>query len=217
MMIEAVDPHDARPVHWLFGAVSPEEIEINGKKKNRVYWYDYSLLKGDLDDIVRQVKAKRALHGYETPAFVKLDKKFGEKTQMEEKSWHTELEKRGIRRIKLSQSSPGDVELGHKRVKEYLKPQYSTLIGEAKPGMLFAKNACTGPNSPFQAMMNYQYKENTDRPEETYKDWCDCVRYGVDDEPSYHEPEGDKKVIDMLKERNERSMGTRRMQIYAHN
>jgi len=215
MKIEAIDPHDARPVHWLFGAVSPEEIEIYGQKRHRIYFYDFALLKGDLDDIVRNVKAKRALHGYETPAFVVMDAKFGEKTQMEEKSWHSELEKRGIRRIRLSQSSPGDVELGHKIVKEYLKEQYSTLLGASKPGIMFAKKGCTGDNSPFRAMTNYQYKEGHDKPEEEFKDWCDCVRYIGLEQPIYKAPEGERKVIDMLKERNERSMTSRRLNYAA--
>jgi phage terminase large subunit-like protein len=211
MKIESVDPHDARPVHWLFGAVSPEEIEIEGKKRNRIYWYDYLLAKGDVDEIVRQVKAKRALHGYEVPYFVVLDKKFGEKTQMEEKSWQTELERRGISRIRLSHSSPGDVELGHKITREYLKPQFSQLIGTAKPGMLWAKRACTGKDSPFHAMCNYQYKENKDKPEEEYKDWCDCTRYAAMEQPVYKAPENEKKVFDLLSKRNSDSMKQRRM------
>jgi phage terminase large subunit-like protein len=216
MRIEAVDPHDARPVHWLFGAVSPEEIEILGKKRHRIYWYDYALAKGDLDEVVRQVKSKRALHGYDTPYFVVLDKKFGEKTQMEERSWQTELERRGIVRMRLSHSSPGDVELGHKLVREYLKPQFSTLLGTAKPGMLFSRQGCTGTDSPFHAMCNYQYKENKDKPEEAYKDWCDCVRYAAMEQPSYKAPEDDRKVIDFLSKRNNDSMKQRRIS-FAHN
>lgn len=211
MKIEAVDPHDARPVHWLFGAVSPEEIEIDGKKKNRIYWYDYLLAKGDLDEIVRQVKSKRALHDYETPYFVVLDKKFGEKTEMEDKSWQGELERRGISRIRLSHSSPGDVELGHKLVREYIKPQFSTLLGTAKPGMLWARHTCTGKDSPFHAMCNYQYKENKDKPEETYKDWCDTVRYAAMEQPIYKAPEDEKKIIDILSKRNSDSMKSRRV------
>lgn len=211
MKIECVDPHDARPVHWLFGAVSPEEIEIEGKKRHRIYWYDYLLAKGDVDEIVRQVKSKRALHDYTTPYFVVLDKKFGEKTQMEEKSWQSELERRGITRMRLSHSSPGDVELGHKIVREYLKPQFSQLLGGAKPGMLWAKTACTGNGSPFHSMCNYQYKENRDKPEEEYKDWCDCVRYGAMEQPIYKAPEDERKVIDILTKRNNDSMRTRRL------
>jgi hypothetical protein len=103
------------------------------------------------------------------------------------------------------------VELGHKLVREYIKPQFSTLLGTAKPGMLWARHACTGKDSPFHAMCNYQYKENKDKPEETYKDWCDTVRYAAMEQPIYKAPEDEKKVIDILSKRNSDSMKTRRL------
>ena len=34
MRIEAVDPADSKPTRWLFGAVSPEDVEVNGKRAN---------------------------------------------------------------------------------------------------------------------------------------------------------------------------------------
>lgn len=217
MRVEGIDPHDARPTHWLFGAVSPEEVEINGKQKNRIYFYDHLLLKGSVDDMVSQVKGMRAVHGYTTPAFVVLDKKFGEKTQMEERSWQTELERRGINRIRLSHSSPGDVELGHKIVKEYLKPHYSALLGGAKPGMLFARKGCGdkyGPStSPIHYMFGYQYKEGKSNPEEKYKDWPDVVRYIAMEQPIHKSPENEKRLIDIINARNDTTIRHRRMAV----
>lgn len=215
MRVEGIDPHDARPTHWLFGAVSPEEVEINGRQKNRIYFYDHLLLKGTVDDMVSQVKGMRATYGYDTPAFVVLDKKYGEKTQMEERSWQIEFERRGINRIRLSHSSPGDVELGHKIVKEYLKVHYSALLGVAKPGMMFAKKGCGnkyGPNTgPLHYMFNYQYKDGQSKPEEQYKDWPDTVRYIAMEQPVYRPPEGDRKIIDFITERNNQAIRQRRM------
>ncbi len=43
MRIEGIDPHDARPTRYLFGAVSPEEIDIFGKTRHRIYFYDFIL------------------------------------------------------------------------------------------------------------------------------------------------------------------------------
>ena len=63
MRIEAVDPHDARPSRWIFGAVSPEEIIVNEKLANRIYWYTYLLPTGNIREIARKVKVKRAEHG----------------------------------------------------------------------------------------------------------------------------------------------------------
>lgn len=210
MRVEAVDPHDARPTCWLYGAIAPEEIQIYGKVKNRIYFYDYLLLDGNLDDMVKQIKAKRVLNGYGEPAFVVLDRKFGEKKEMEERSWETELSRRGIHRIRLSHSDPGDVELGHKVVKEYLKLHYSSLLGLAKPGIMFAKEGCGGRGGPIHFMFNYQYKEGYSKPEEDYKDWPDTVRYVCMEQPIYREPEEYRQDIRKLADRNQRTIEQRR-------
>lgn len=211
--IEIVDPHDARPTRWLFGAVSPEEIEIQGKKRNRIYFYDYLLADGNVDVISRKVKAQRALHGYEKPKWVILDAKFGTKsikTRTDETTWEDELNKSGIDRIKLSHSSPGDLPLGHKIVKEYLRECYSNLTGKSTPGLLFAKERCSGTRSPINDMFNYQWKEGTEKPQEEFKDFCDCVRYCCLEEPVYTPPQEEKKIIDILTKRNETAMSRRR-------
>jgi len=201
MFVEGVDPHDARPTNWMFGAVSPEEIEIFGKKKNRIYWFDYLLATGSVDEIARSVKANRALYGYDHPFAVVLDAKFGQKTQMEHKSWQSELERAGIKRIKLSHSAPGDVELGHKIVKEYLKPQFSSLTGAAKPGMMFAREGCRGANGPIKAMQSYQYNAKTGKAEEDFKDLCDCIRYVAMEQFTYRSPEDEANVTKILQDR----------------
>jgi len=192
MRIEAVDPHDARPTRWLFGAVSPEEIVINGKEANRIYWYTYLLPTGTIQTIARAVKVKRAEHNYKEPAMVILDAKFGSKsikTQDVETTWEEELDKAGIKKIVLSHSAPGEVALGHKRVKEYLAPHYSTLRGASFPGMMWAKQACMGERGPFQDMRNYSWDEkNPDKPKEAYKDFCDPVRYAALEQPVYRVP-----------------------------
>lgn len=210
MRVESVDPHDARPTHWAFGAVSPEEIEIFGKKKHRIYWYDQLLPKGDIEGIVSLVKSVRALHGYSEPAIVVLDKKHGEKTQIEEKSWQSELERAGIRHIRLSHSSAGDVELGHKVVREYLKPQYSTLLGKDKPGMMFAKKALGGPKGMIHYLFNYQYKEDRDKPEEKFKDWSDCVRYVALEQPTYRSPKEEDAIQEKIEARMDGALRMRR-------
>lgn len=191
MRIEAVDPHDARPTNWLFGAVSPEEIIINGKTANRIYWYAYLLPTGNIQAIARAVKVKRAEHNYKEPEMVILDAKFGSKsikTQEVETTWEEELNKAGINKIILSHSAPGEVALGHKRVKEYLAPHYSAPRGTSFPGMMWAMEGCKGDKGPIQCMWNYQWKEGTDKPEEAYKDFCDPPRYAALEQPVYKMP-----------------------------
>lgn len=191
MKIEAVDPHDARPTRWLFIAVSPEDITINGKPANRGYVYSYLLANGNVEEIARQVRIKRAEHNYVTPELVILDAKFGSqtvKTARDITSWEEELGRAGIKNIVLSHSDPGDIALGHKRVKEYLGPHYSTVRNASFPGLVFAEDGCRGERGPIQDMFNYQWKPGTDKPEEAYKDFCDCVRYFALEQPTYKQP-----------------------------
>jgi phage terminase large subunit-like protein len=195
MRVEAVDPHDARPTRWNFFAVSPEEIVINGKPANRAYCYTYLLANGNVNEIVKSVRMKRAEHGYIDPQFVILDAKFGSKsikTGDEETSWEEELEKAGIGKIRLSHSAPGDVALGHKRVKEYLALHYSKLRDASLPGILFFEEGTKGDRGPWQDMSNYQWKPGTDKPEEAYKDMCDTVRYFALEQPVYVSPDHDR-------------------------
>jgi len=206
MRIEAVDPADSKPTRWVFGAVSPEDIVINGKPANRIYWYAYLLANGSINDIAHSVKIKRAEHDYREPAMVILDAKFGvrtTKTLEGETSWEEKLNDAGIRKIVLSHSAPGDVALGHKSVKEYLKPHYSVVKGKDFPGMMFARNGCKGDKGPIQSMFNYQWEEGTDKPEEDFKDFPDTIRYAALEQPVYKPPvpELDLEFARMILER----------------
>lgn len=215
--IEGLDPHDARPSKYLFVAVSPEEIEIEGKKRNRLYVYDYVVLKeGNIDDFMRKIKMTRAKHGYEKPKWIVLDAKYGTRTEMDGKSWEDELRMRGIGYIRLSQSRPGDVELGHKIVREYIKLHHSTLTDKTKPGIMFAKNACSGSGGPIHQMFNYQYKEDADKPDDEFKDFPDVVRYICMEFPTYTSPENEMEISRILKERQERAINVRRVGITAN-
>ena len=209
--IEGVDPHDARPTRYLFGAISPEEIDIFGKVRHRIYFYDYLLSKGeDLDTLCRRIKMTREKHGYSKPKFIMLDAKYGTRTEMEGKTWEDELRLRGLGYIRLSQSKPGDVELGHKIVREYLKPHHSTLQQTTKPGLLFAREGCGGSGGPIQQMFNYQYKENADKPDDEFKDFPDIARYICMEQPIYQSPEREEAISSTLKERMESAIAVRR-------
>ena len=198
MRIEAIDPHDARPTRWLFAAVSPEDIQINGKPANRIYVYAYLLANGNVEEIARQVKVKRAEHNYAEPAWVVLDAKYGARAQLNDTSWEDELDKAGIGRIRLSHSEPGDIALGHKRVKEYLNPHYSAVKSASIPALIFAEDGCRGDRGPSQDMFNYQWKPGTDKPSEEYKDFCDCVRYLALEQPVYEKPNEKMDLIAQL-------------------
>ena len=209
--IEGIDPHDAKPTAYLFGAISPEEIEILGKIRYRIYFYDYLLLKDpDLDSYVRKIKMVREKHGYSRPKFIVMDAKYGARTEIEEKSWQGELQARNIGNIILSQSKPGDVGLGHKIVKEYLKLHKSPLFDMAKPGMLFAREGCGSEGGPIHHMFNYQYKEGKDEPDKEFKDFPDVVRYIALEQPVYTSPESEQKIIDMMAKRKEKTYASRR-------
>jgi hypothetical protein len=208
---EAIDPHDGRSTHWLFAAVSPEEIEVYGKRVHRIYVYGQLNVEGSIESIVNTVKSFRALHGYTDPYNVILDRKHGEKTQMEDRSWFSELSKAGIRRIKLSQSSTGDVELGHKIVRAYLVSQFSAVKDKAVSGLMFAKTGCGGVKGVISSMRNYQYRTDSTKPEEKYKDWPDTVRYICMDFPKYRDPQEEQNNVLFLKERYNKHIQSKRI------
>ena len=209
--VEGIDPHDARPTCYLFGAVSPEEIDIFGKTRHRIYFYDYCLFKGeDMDSLVRRVKMTREKHGYSRPKWIVLDAKYGARTEMDSKTWEDELRMRGLGYIRLSQSKPGDVELGHKLVREYLKFYHSTLTGKTKPGIMFAQEGCRGQGGPIHHMFNYQYKPDADKPLDDYKDFPDIVRYICMEQPIYKSARADMSLMKILEDRKQSAYATRR-------
>jgi hypothetical protein len=215
MKIEGVDPHDARGTCWLFAAVAPEEIEIQGRVRHRIYVFDYLYSHDSIQDITRQVQAVRAMHGYKEAAFVILDAKYGTRTSIgstddEKRTWQSELEREGIRHIRLSHSSPGDVELGHKLVREYLKDHYSKVTQVAKPGLVMAKKSCSGFNSPIQYMFNYQYDDKSHKPKEEFKDWPDTIRYLCLEQPLYRSPVEEANVVDLIQGRMDHAIKLRR-------
>ncbi|MCP4597072.1 hypothetical protein, partial [Neptuniibacter sp.] len=210
MKIEGIDPHDARASCYLFAAVAPEEIEIYDKPRNRIYVYDYLLLKDpDLDSTVRKIRMKREEHGYSKPKWIILDSKYGVREDREGKTWEGELRKRGLGHIILSQSRPGDVELGHKVVREYVSHHYSVLTGQSKPGILFM-DRCKGKGGPIHHLFNYQYNPKNDKPLEEFKDFADIVRYICMEEPVFRSQASEKKLIDMVKARQEKAYAVRR-------
>ena len=207
MRIEAVDPHDNKPVRWLFAAVSPEDVEINGKPANRVYVYSYLLADGNVSEIARKVKVKRAEHNYAEPAFVILDAKYGARSTRTfdgESSWEEDLYKSGIDRIRFSHSDPGDIALGHKRVKEYLNHHYSRVKDKRLPALMLAKDGTAGERGPAMDLFNYQWQPGKDKPSEEFKDFCDCVRYICLEQPVYEKPSEKMDFIaQLLAARNE--------------
>lgn len=208
MRVEAVDPHDARPTRWLFAAVSPEDVMINGKQASRIYVYAYLLANGNVDEIARQVKIMRARHNYVTPAMVVLDARYGvrpQRSMSDTTTWEEELDKAGIGKIVLSHSDPGDIALGHKIVKEYLNAHYSRVKDRAFPALLFARAGCSGERGPTMDMWNYQWKPGTDKPEEAYKDFCDCVRYLALEQPVWRQHEEVDPLLLSLNQSKEES------------
>jgi hypothetical protein len=215
---EAVDPHDNRNTCWSFFAVGPD---------NRKYMYDYLLAGGSVADIVRQVNIKRAMYGYKEPHWVVLDKKHGQKHNAalaDGKSWQEELEKCGVRRIILSESSAGDVELGHKMVKEELQLRFSSLHGKEIPQFMMFKKACGGDGGPIYQMFRYSYGDMGDKhdknpnpkPKDLHKDFPDTIRYFIMAKPVYIDPERTKANKKAMQKRQEDFVNVRR-NMYGYN
>ena len=85
-----------------------------------------------------------------------------------------------------------------------LQPHYSTVKSKEIPALLFAEDGCSGNRGPTQDLFNYQWKPGTDKPEEGYKDFADCVRYFALEQPVYQPPnEKNDLIAQFLAARNE--------------
>ena len=189
---EAVDPHDGKDTIWLFAAVSPYEITISGDIVNRVFIADYLRLPPamTISEMAIEIKKKRLELGYRDAYSIILDGKFGRRRQktIDENdlaTWEEKLEDVDIGYIELADQSPGDVELGHKIIKEYLKPQFWKLEETEVPGVVFMER-CRGQGGPIEAMMNYrQKKDSIDPVDDEFKDLVDPTRYLLRKQPTY--------------------------------
>jgi len=189
---EAIDPHDGKDTIWIFGAVSPYEVTISGEVVNRVFITDYMRLPPamTISEMAIEVKKRRLELGYESVYSIVLDGKYGRRRQktLDENdlaTWEEKLEDVNIGYIELADQSPGDVELGHKIIKEYLKPQFWKLEETEVPGVVFMER-CRGQGGPIEAMMNYrQKKDSVDPVDDEFKDVCDTVRYLLRKQPTF--------------------------------
>lgn len=190
---EGVDPADGKDTKWLFFRVSNEEfIGSDNKKMYRAYCTGYLSLPPEktINEMVRQARIKRAEFGYEKPKWVVLDAKYGSRrvrTDEMTTSWEKELKKadRGVRYI-LSESKPGDVELGIKIVKNYLAPKYSTIHQKELPSLVFFREECSGEKGPIHEMLRYRRDVNEKLVDED-DDCPDVVRYFCMQRPKYRD------------------------------
>lgn len=184
---EILDPADGKHSKWLFAAAAPDEVTVLKQRVSRLFVVDWlSFPAGTLiTDMVREVKRKRLELDYTEPIELILDAKFGSRRTTtvdrgEAATWADKLADAGVGYVKLSRSAPGDVDVGHNVVREYLRPQlWSMAMNEEMqeiPGIVFF-TTCRGKGGPIESMMKYKRQLKSDKPEEMYKDWPDCVRY----------------------------------------
>jgi hypothetical protein len=192
--IEGIDPADGKDTKYLFMAVSPYDISIFNNVVNRVFVFDYMNFPPgmSLADMVVEIKRRRLQHHYDNPYIIKMDGKYGARRsarmdRKEPSTWQEKLELAGLGYISLSENRPGSVDLGHKQIIEYLRPQYSKIDECEIPGIVFMER-CRGEGGPIEAMKKYRRKPNSDEPEEKYKDFIDILRYVLEDYPIYMDP-----------------------------
>ena len=193
---EAFDPADIRDTIWIFFAVSPDDIEIDGQRANRVYLADYERYpsRDTVEDMAHYVKKRREELKYGEEAYsIVMDRKHGRReykteTDKERKSWEEMFLNQEIGYLDLADQKPGDIEVGHKIIREYLKPQPCRREGKDIPGLVImdrCRSRGKGPG-PIEAFENYRKKRTSDDPEDDeYKDVMDAIRYGLMKIPTY--------------------------------
>jgi hypothetical protein len=191
---EGLNPHDGKDSEWLFFAVSPQEVNILGDIVHRIFCIDYIRFPSDVSitEMVRDVKIRRIELGYSEPYAIVIDAKHGKRTQKpleyrDEETWEEKLNAVDVGYIELADQSPGRIDVSHKIVREYLKPQFYKLADAEIPGIVFFER-CRGEGSPVEGMLKYRFKKSSDKPEEDeFKDICDPIRYVLMKMPEYVE------------------------------
>ena len=183
----AIDPHERKATACLWLAVDP---------KGNLYVYDELSLK-DMD-IEAMALAIHAQEG-DNPAQIRLIDPHMDKDNAIAGGFNTrkELMKHGI----FTERANSDPMLGKARIRQALKPQYSSLLKRNVP-TLFVSRYCRNTIYEFQHYIWDDYRRNKDEhdPKEAVKkkndDMMDCLRYIFNNDPRYiqHNEEDDVGV-----------------------
>jgi phage terminase large subunit-like protein len=167
-----VDPHERRPVHILFGTVTPE---------NEIIWINYALIRGSVEEIFEQLRAKEREIGIPYPVRIAvMDPNRGKATQINKTSWEEEFSNAGYDVI----LGNDNLNIGHSRMYDFLKLDLKTR----KPRMMFTYD-CRGKYGPIWQMTRYAWdewvghgrtrleKDAKEKPRQFNKDFPDICRY----------------------------------------
>jgi hypothetical protein len=191
-IFHVVDPHDGRPCASIYAAVDPETGRIivfaeTPEDAKKAYWN--ITLAPTIEKETSAWKDIERLFGLESSTIVRImDKKMGWQTRGR-RTFDELFQEQGFffEKSYLSKGEEGEIALGHRKVKEYLKPLrvYGDKNQDA-PGLVIWNTLTHVP----EGMKKYtkrkrkgveasNYAKSDGKIVEKYKDFPDTIRYLV--------------------------------------
>ena len=184
-----VDPHERRPVHVLFCTINPE---------NEIIGFDYCLPRGDVDTIIRTIKAREQELNIPSPIRICImDPNRGAARQINNLSWEQVFSEAGYDVI----MGNDDLNIGHSMMYQAFR------IGEKtqRPSLMLTAN-CRGKYGPIWQLQRYAWddwannnsrmeRDVKEKPKQFNKDFPDILRYIVMEQLQFDQLLHGPKVI----------------------
>jgi len=172
---EGIDPHEVKPTHYTLAYKDSE---------GRFTWLDYLKLPSQMtiNEMAQAITDKRSEYGAkDVMTIIDPATNKGSESKVYGDSIVQQFQLAGIPTLPNVNK---DIAAGHKQVREFLKPRYSGVLKEVVPLMRWHRR-CASKGGPYYEMKRYcwpqdkqdRLKYTEKKPEETHKDFPDCIRY----------------------------------------
>jgi len=166
-VIMAVDPHERKPLHIVWGWVTPSD---------NIIWFDWMLVQNtSIFDVFQTLKSREITHrGLRDgkSLLTIMDPNRGPARQLGGRSWEEEFRAHGYSVV----LGDDDLDIGH-----------STLKNDIHFGKQTWMDTCRGDGGPLYQMLRYTWddwrgrdrstKAAKEKPRDQFKDFPDCFRY----------------------------------------
>jgi len=174
-IILAIDPHERRPLHCMWGYLTPDD---------GILWFDWALIPSarGVDSVIEDIKAVEATHVNPSMVLV-LDPNRGGQVQLGGSSWQAEFESAEFDVL----MGDDNLDVGHSVVRNFLKVEYNEKQDVRTPPRMLFSEKCRGANGPIYQLKRYAWDDWTrgtrmertlkEKPRDQNKDFPDLIRY----------------------------------------
>jgi phage terminase large subunit-like protein len=201
---QVCDPHDRKPfaMGW-YGVDSTGDIYILDEWPNESYHIMKSCSK-TVQDYADIIKGKEKTFG--EPYYI-IDARYGNRKSVQTgDTIRDEFDEHGIHYSNSYTDDNASITAGHDKVKQLLRYDTKQPISSTNRPKLYVLDTC---KNHIYGFLHYTYgnykdpdKGGLEKVEEKYKDFMDCIRYMVSDNPQYNKEESQGYVPDSWNREN---------------